>query len=226
MNSSSTIELIYFDLRGWGRGEVPRLMLHYAGKEFLDTRIPTWQDPQHWLALKPTTPWGTLPILKYGDLKLGQSLTIMRFLAKELNLAGKNLNESAQCDELGDVLQDLINSWVPLYFGKVNEVLHQLKEGKPPNFSRDEEGLKRHYETTVPPVLEKIEKILVSRGGEFLVGGSLSWADIFLFSYCEGLLMASPQTLDKVPGISGLIKRVGQLPGIKKYLKNRPVSFP
>ena len=57
-----------------------------------------------------------------------------------------------------------------------------------------------------------------------MVGGSLSWADFFMFSYCEGLLLASPQILHSVPGISGLIKRVGQLPRVKDYLKTRPVT--
>ena len=36
------------------------------------------------------TPCGQLPVLEYNGVKIAQSMTIARFLAKEFNLAGQS----------------------------------------------------------------------------------------------------------------------------------------
>jgi hypothetical protein len=61
-------EIIYFNAAG--RAEVTRILLHAAGIEFKDTRIayPDWQK------LKPTTPLGSLPLLKIDDKTYVQSV--------------------------------------------------------------------------------------------------------------------------------------------------------
>ena len=73
------IKLTYFNVRG--RGEVARLLLHHAGKKFEDYRLPLPFEEEGragWIELKPTLPWGTLPVMEYGGLVLGQSLAINR----------------------------------------------------------------------------------------------------------------------------------------------------
>merc|ERR1711970_1003850 len=133
------IKLTYFNLRG--RAEPSRLLLAYAGKQYEDNRItPFWEDPAPWTALKPTTPWGTMPLLEYDGVVIGQSMAVARFLAKEFDLAGKGNLEQAQADEIVDVLVDIINKGVSLHFAK------------------DEEGMKKHAEVTVPAALANIER--------------------------------------------------------------------
>jgi hypothetical protein len=51
-------------------------------------------------------PWGTVPVLKYKDMELSQSMAIARFLARKFDLIGDNEQESAKCDEIVDALKD------------------------------------------------------------------------------------------------------------------------
>merc|ERR1712002_1194339 len=121
------IKLTYFDLRA--RAEPSRLLLAYGGLKYEDERIPPpWEPTSTWASLKPTTPFGQLPILKWDGEVLCQSMACARFIAREVGLAGNTNLESAQIDEIIDVIQDLINAGVKLYFAK------------------DEAGLKNHAE--------------------------------------------------------------------------------
>ena len=104
------IKLTYFNLRG--RAEVSRLMLAHKGVEYEDNRITGDQ----WKALKPKTPFGGLPLLEYNGLELSQSMTIGRFLAREMNLAGKTRTEEAQVDMVVDCIIDLIGARVKAVF--------------------------------------------------------------------------------------------------------------
>jgi glutathione S-transferase len=66
-------KLIYFDAPV-SRGEECRLALHLAGIDFEDVRVPRGD----WQALKPTMPFGSLPVLEIPDKPpLGQSNAIL-----------------------------------------------------------------------------------------------------------------------------------------------------
>ena len=58
-------------------------------------------------SLRPSLPYGQLPILEYNGEVLCQSITIARFLAKEFGLAGNTSLESAQADEVVDSITDI-----------------------------------------------------------------------------------------------------------------------
>merc|ERR1711955_177621 len=125
----ANIKLTYFDLRA--RGEPCRLLLAYGGLKYEDERIPPpWDPATTWSTVKPTTPFGQLPLLQWGDEVICQSMACARFIAREVGLAGNTSMESAQVDEIIDVIQDLINAFVKLYFAK------------------DEAGQKKHAEVT------------------------------------------------------------------------------
>ena len=53
------------------------------------------------------TPLGTLPVLEYNGNKLTQSITIARFLAKEVGIVGKNNMEQAKADMVVDTIVDV-----------------------------------------------------------------------------------------------------------------------
>jgi glutathione S-transferase len=61
-------EVIYFDAAG--RAEVIRILLYAAGVAFKDTRL---KGPE-WKQFKPTTPLGSVPVLKIDDETFCQSL--------------------------------------------------------------------------------------------------------------------------------------------------------
>merc|ERR1712215_602924 len=95
-----------------------------------------------------------------------------------LNLAGRNSMEMAQVDEIVDVIQDLLNTWYSLYHAK------------------DSEGQKKFLETNIPTSMSQIEKKLVSRGGQFMVGNTFSWADLHLFFYVTDMKLMSGKDVD------------------------------
>ena len=78
---------------------------------YTDERItPPWDDMDNWVAMKPTLPWGQLPCLTWNGERLCQSMSICRFLAREMGIAGNNSLEMAQVDEIVDVIQDAIDA--------------------------------------------------------------------------------------------------------------------
>ena len=60
-------------------------------------------------SLRPSLPYGKLPILEYNGEVLCQSITIARFLAKQFGLAGDTSLESAQADEVVDSITDIFD---------------------------------------------------------------------------------------------------------------------
>merc|ERR1711982_178915 len=75
---------------------------------------PPWDPTSTWSTLKPTTPFGQLPILNWDGVEICQSMACARFIAREVGLAGNTSMEQGQVDEI----VDLIHSWVKLYFAK------------------------------------------------------------------------------------------------------------
>ena len=110
-----SIKLTYFNLRG--RGELPRLLLAYAGVSYEDERIVLpWVDPKPWTDLKPHTPYGQLPIMLWNGEEIAQCLGVARFLAKEFGLAGRNNLEAAQVDEIVYAVQDALGfGWEAMF---------------------------------------------------------------------------------------------------------------
>merc|ERR1739842_224264 len=72
---------------------------------------------------KPTTPFGQLPLLQWGDEVICQSMACARFVAREVGLAGNTSMESAQVDEIIDVIQHLLDSWRPSWLVVVDSSL-------------------------------------------------------------------------------------------------------
>merc|ERR1712012_171069 len=198
--SDKKIKLTYFNLRA--RAEPCRLLLAYGGIKYEDERIPPpWDPSSTWSTLKPTTPFGQLPVLNWDGVEVCQSMACARFIAREGGLAGNTSLEQAQADEVVDVIQDLINAWVKLYFAK------------------DEAGLKKFGEETLQTALGQLEKKLESRGGQYFVGNNLTWADTHVFMYLGDL---PKEAYANSPKLVSLYERVGAVPNIKAWVDSRP----
>ena len=63
-------------------------------------------------ALKPSLPFGQLPVLEVDGVTIGQSMAIARYLANEYGIAGTSNMVKAQVDEVVDVINDVQNAMV------------------------------------------------------------------------------------------------------------------
>jgi len=182
--------------------------LAQAGVEYEDYRIARDQ----WPTVKKETPMGQVPILEYDGDVFCQSTTIARFLARKYNLAGKNDIAAAEADQAVDALNDIFS--------------HFVAWRKESDETKKNEMMKVLTEETIPAWLQMMEKYLTSKGGKYLAGDELTWADLAFFNFASMILMDKmPQVkLSEYKNINGLVQKVGDLPKIKKWINDRPVT--
>merc|ERR1712079_39652 len=187
--------------QGRGRQDPPRVRRTAV---FDDRVVAPWTDPAPWTALKPSMPWGQMPQLTYKGEKICQSMTICRFLAREIGIAGRNSLEMAQVDEIVNVIQDAVDATYKAW-----------------NAANRSEELVKLTTQTFPTVLGQLEKRLSQRG-HFFVGNTLTWADIHLFFFCGTGDFMDSKILRDFPMLNYLVARVGAIPNIKKWMETRP----
>ena len=96
-------KLIYFDAPV-SRGEECRLALHLAGIDFDDVRIVRDQ----WAAMKPTTPYGSLPVLEIpGQPPLAQTNAILVLVGRRHGLHPTDDFEAARHEAMMCHVEDM-----------------------------------------------------------------------------------------------------------------------
>jgi glutathione S-transferase len=96
-------KLTYFDAPV-SRGEECRLALHVAGVDFEDVRIKR----EEWSALKPKTPFGSLPTLEIpGKGVLAQSNAILVHIGRRYGVHPKDDFEAARHEAILQHVEDL-----------------------------------------------------------------------------------------------------------------------
>merc|ERR1711892_503473 len=193
------IKLTYFNAKG--RAEVSRLILAYGGAKYVDERL----SGEQFGAKKSSLRYGQIPMLTFDGEPIYQSLTIARFLAAEFNLVGRNNVEAAQANEIVDCVADLVTARYKVVFGPEAERVT---------------GMKKFLTETAATGLGRLEKLLIARGGQFLVGNQLTWADLCVYAFYDAV--GDKGLLKSLPGLKNLAERVEELPNIKKYLATRP----
>jgi glutathione S-transferase len=102
-------KLTYFDAPV-SRGEECRLALHIAGVEFEDVRI----KGADWPALKPKTPFGSLPIFELpGHPVLAQSNAILVLIGRRYGLHPKDDFEAARHEAILEYVEELRTNMTP-----------------------------------------------------------------------------------------------------------------
>ena len=86
---------------------------------------------------------------------------------------------------------------------------------------------------------KNLEATLIRRGGQYFSGRVTSWADLHFFSIMEHVAGAGvgeetdldPESdvilqvvLDNFPRLKSLVERVREIPNIKRWLAERPVT--
>lgn len=201
----SQYKLVYFDLKG--RAEVSRILFLLGDQQFTDERntFESWKD------LKPTLPFLQAPVLEVTENskthRIAQSHAIERFLANRFNLMGKTDIERAQCDMICEQIVDLFNMLVVIYRKQDSE--EKTKE------------LDEAIRQKVPPGLKLIQNLLEANtnGKGYLVGDSLTLADVQLVNFYDWLRARKGEVLDQLPALKRHDEFIHSLPKLGEHLK-------
>lgn len=216
-----------------GRGEFVRLALEEAGADYIDVaRKPTSEGggeaallaflEKEGLARPPFAP----PVLKDGDVLIGQTAAILLYLGDRHGLAPTDAAKRLWVHQIQLTMADLV--------AEAHDTHHPLsadlyyEEQKP-------EALRRakHFRTErIQKFLSWFERILTRNpeGDGNLVGKTVSYADLSLFQIVEGLLYAFPRTMKPIlantPRVAAVHRMISQRPRIRAYLdSDRRLAF-
>ena len=195
-------KLIYFDAPV-SRGEECRLALAVAGVDFEDVRV----KGADWPALKPKTPFGSMPIFEVeGQPPLAQSNAILTLIGRRHGLLPKDDFAAARHESLMAAVEDLRHA-----IGPTTRMPEDEKKKAREALAKDR----------IPAWATHVERFLGDHG-PFYDGEKISVADIKLYIMVRwlksGVLDHIPNTiLDGYPRIDRVFHAVGDHPAVKAW---------
>jgi len=217
--SKPSIKLTYFDIEG--KAEPVRLALVLSGTEFDDERVPF----NEWAALKPTTPYGKLPLMSIDNSPpKTQSEAMLRWVGSTCSETLYPASNLYDIEEAIGLIKDMQDSWGPnLYIAMRPQTF-----GYPDDFAKSQEGknlVKSMRETWIekelPTWLGFMEGLLDKHGGKWLASSTEpTIADCMavptLRNFSRGFIDYVPaDTLTPFPKICAYIERFCALPQIQ-----------
>nr|QUF59410.1 glutathione S-transferase GSTS8-2 [Brachionus angularis] len=197
-------KLIYFELKG--RAEVSRILFELADQKFEDYKIK-FED---WHEEKQKLPFLQAPVLEIKTenktYRICQSLAIQRFLAKKFALDGKNEFEAAQADMICEQVNDLFQMLIRIYVK--------------PNGEEKNKEVDEAMNKGIHNGLKLIQNLLDENkdGNGFLVGDSLTYADVVLVNFYDWLRESKPAVLDKLVSLKQHYNKIRNYPIIKEHM--------
>eukprot|EP00116_Pleurobrachia_bachei_P006305 sb/3466567/ len=162
------------NLKEGGRGEPIRLLLRYKGVEFKDATIPLTEEGMgKWFGeLKENLDldFPNLPYLIDGDVRLTESLAIMRYLGRKYDMIPDDMAK-------GDMVELVIQ-------GQRND-LFKISD------SADFENLKEGFITKLKVFLERFAKFVVK---PFIFGDKVTYIDIWAYENLDHIRAMTPES--------------------------------
>jgi len=143
-------------------------------------------------------------------VQLAESRAIFRYLADEFGLLGKTKLEAAQCEMFLSALADLL------------AVRRQFI--MEPDEAKKEEIKKKFVAESIPAFFPYLQKHLKANGGKYFVGSSVSVADFAIAQVNYDLRTKIPHILDNYEDLKEHTDRIHNIPAIKTWVENRPVT--
>jgi len=215
-----------------GRGEHIRLALEEAGVTYTDSAhqkdgmnsVTSEIDPKN-LGDDLNPPICAPPILKHGDLTICQTPNILLYLGPRLGLV-----PSTEEDE--DGIYRVNELTLTALDGLSNEAHNTHHPVATTLYYEDQKveskrNAEEYITNRLPKFLGYFERVLkgeASKGGKYLYGGNLTYADLVLFQCVDGVKYAFPKAMarlekeGKYKGIFELVETVKNRPKIKEYL--------
>ena len=210
-----------------GRGEFVRLALEDAGAAYDDVARKTGgvarmmaMMQQARMARPPFAP----PFIKAGSLVIAQVAEILFYLGPRVKLTPRAEAERLWLHQLQLTIADFVT--------EIHDTHHPVGSGL---YYEDQKPESKRYsdnflDARAPKYLGYFDKVLSKAGGAFTLGRKASYVDLSLFQLIEGLRYAFPKAMKRlerdVPRIVAVHDKVGERPGIKKYLASpRRIAF-
>jgi len=194
----SNPKLYYWNIKA--RAQLPVLLFEVGNVPFEWVKDFEW--PGH---LKAQSPFGQVPFLEHGDLKLGQSMAIARYASRKAGLSGDNDRDFAISEQLIEEQNDIYNVLAKAQYTTGDKT----------------EAWKNAVEVELPKHFAALENLL--HGDHF--GSKLTAGDVAVFSAVNTVLDVDPKALEHHPKLRGHYERVSALPGVAKYLANSPPAY-
>jgi len=190
----ATVKLYYWNIKA--RGQVPALLLNVAGIKHELVKDFEWPG-----SLKEKTPFGQVPFLEDGDIKVAQSMAIARYIARKGNLLGDNDHDFSISEQLIEEQNDIYNALAKAQYA--------------PDEKKSDEW-KNSLEKTIPAHLANLEKLI--KGDYF--ASKLTAGDIAIWSIFNIVLDVDPHALDKFPKLHAFYEKVKAHPGVAAYINS------
>ena len=210
------IQLHYFS--GRGIGEPIRLTLAASDIPFTDHRYsttdPSWRDK-----LEKHLPFGQMPALEVDGTFIGQADSCARLAAKLAKLYPDNPVKAALTDMVVVHQSEIQKAIARLSFDGVPGA-----EGTKMVPEKERSILINDWmNSSLPDLLKRLENLC---GTPFILGETLTWADINVFCRLSQLLEINPNVLNEdFPKLRSLQKYVRGLPAIAAWIDAHPEDY-
>ncbi|KAM5256096.1 glutathione S-transferase A1-like [Ctenodactylus gundi] len=145
-----------------------------------------------------------VPMVEMDGMKLVQSRAILNYIATKYNLYGKDTKERLLIDMYSEGMADLY------------EMITRFPMTPPDEKDAKLASLK---DRTRNRFLPAFEKVLKSHGQDYLVGNTLSRADVFLVELLYSVEEVDSSLLAGFPLLQAFKTRMSNLPNVKKFLQ-------
>lgn len=217
-----SIKLTYFDIQG--AAEKVRLALVLGGITFSDVRVPFDQ----WGAMKPTTPYGQLPLMSIdGGEPMAQSEAMLRYAGQLATANGVALYPADKVfaiEEARGLVSDLEREWRvpvgigfqdPALFGHASEI-----SGTPEHKAIIQAVREKFVAEELPKYMGFLSKRL--KDDDYLCGDSPTIADCALIPVlsrlCSGGVDHVPKDcLDPYPEVVQYLARFMEIPAVAAW---------
>ncbi|KAL6754469.1 glutathione S-transferase [Haematococcus lacustris] len=195
------LRLIYFGLPG--RAETIRVLLNVGKIPFEDYTI----SREQWAEVKPTMPYGQVPVLEVDGKQLAQSSAIERYAARLAGLYPQDAWEAAKVDEIASFMNEWLDAFVSTF---------SIKDA--------DERLAARKAVAQGPLQTKIAKLntLLTEAGPdgYLVGGRMTYADVAVYVMTSNIICGFfdgvPRDLYRpFPAITAFHTRMASVPQIR-----------
>jgi glutathione S-transferase len=160
------------------------------------------------------------PFLRAGELTIGQAANILLYLGVEHGLAPADTAGRLWVNQLQLTIADLVTEAHDTHHTIASSLYSEDQRPEAKRRSAD------FIETRIPKFLDWFEGILGRpEPKDFLLGDTLTYADLSLFQVMEGLRYAFPVTMSRIdagyPLIGALCDRVAKRPRIAANRKSK-----